>query len=266
MGPAVDLVVIGPMGSGAAGSRPERCLLQAGDQEVPTLFFRPAAEARAGIALVTEAQGLNAFIHGVAERLAGEGFVVAAPDYYHGRGPEDPELLVDLAHLSELQTFIDLIDFRQGSEDVLAAVDHLLDQEGVGRCGVWGYCTGGTLALMAACQSRRVSASVLYYPSQPTFHQLSERHPQHPIDMLWQLRRPALVVLGGDDPVWPEGLRREVLQRAARWRLPLELAVYPGAGHAFASHFEDWHRPEATAASWVRCLAFARRHLLEAEH
>ncbi len=237
--------------------------LRAGGVEVPTLVYRPqgARPARAGIALVTEAQGVNAFIRGVAARLAAEGFVVAVPDYYHGEGPADPERLVDLAHLAELQAHIDQLDFRQGVEDVLAAVDHLFEVEGVSRAGVWGYCTGGTLAMLGACLDRRVAASVLYYPSQPTFHALSDRHPQHPLDLLWALRRPALLVVGADDPVWPPDLRQEVEARAARWSLPLEIELCPGAGHAFASHFEDWHRPEAAAVSWDRALAFVRRHL-----
>jgi len=254
-----------PPGSGAVGPGPETRVLRAGGVDVPTLVYRPALDGAtgpgAGIVLVTEAQGVNAFVRHVAGRLAAEGFVVAVPDYYHGAGPEDPEQLVDLAHLAELQAHIDQLDFRQGAEDALVALDHLLEGEGVGHAGVWGYCTGGTLALLAACLDRRVAASVLFYPSQPTFHELSDRHPQHPIDLLWALRRPALLVLGEEDSVWPPARRQEVAERVARWRLPVEIEVYPGAGHAFASHFEDWHRPEATAASWERSLAFARRHL-----
>jgi carboxymethylenebutenolidase len=239
--------------------------LRAGRMAVPTLVYRPESgePARAGIAVVTEAQGVNAFIRGVAAELAAEGFVVAVPDYYHGEGPADPEQLVDLAHLAELQEHIERLDFRQGVEDVLVAVDHLFEGEGVLRAGVWGYCTGGTLAMLGACLDRRVAASVLYYPSQPTFAALSDRHPQHPLDLLWALRRPALLVIGEDDPVWPPALRQEVAARAARWSLPLEVDLEPGAGHAFASHFEDWHRPEATAASWDRSLALVRRHLYD---
>lgn len=249
--------------TGSAAPRPAAHHLEAAGVDVPTLVYRPVdgGPMVAGIALVTEAQGVNAFIRQVAGRLAAEGFVVAVPDYYHGHGPADPEQLVDLAHLPELQAHIDRLDFRQGSEDVVRAVDHLVEVEGVERAGVWGYCTGGTLAMLAACLDRRVAASVLYYPSQPTFHQLSERHPQHPIDLLWTLRRPTLLVVGDEDPVWPPALRQEVEARASRWGLPLEIDVQPGAGHAFASHFEDWHRPAATAAAWERSLAFVRRHL-----
>jgi hypothetical protein len=37
--------------------------------------------------------------------------------------------------------------------------------------------------------------------------------------------------------------------------------VYGGAGHTFAGHFEDWHRPEAATAAMRRALAFVGERL-----
>ncbi len=244
----------GPQATGPALARPETVVLRAGDFDVPTVLYRPAGGVSAGVVLGPEAQGVNRFIHDVARRLCGLGYLVAVPDYYHGAGPEDPEVLVDFAHLPELQAIIEGLDFRQGAEDLLAAVEHLHRQ--VPRVAVWGYCTGGTLAMLAACLDRRVDASVLFYPSQPRFHDLAPGRPQHPIDLIWQLRRPVLLIVGDEDAVWPPELRREVSERFARWSIPFELEVYPGAGHTFAGHFEDWHRPEAAAASWTRAVGF----------
>jgi carboxymethylenebutenolidase len=153
------------------------------------------------------------------------------------------------------------LDFRQGSEDMLAAVDHLKGPEGIEGVAVWGYCTGGTLAMLAACQGRQVDAAVLYYPSQPTFHELSATQPQHPVDLIWQLRNPVLLIVGDEDLVWPPELLRTVVERFEQWGIPLELRVYEGAGHTFAGHFEDWHRPAAAAESWVEALDFLDRTL-----
>jgi carboxymethylenebutenolidase len=240
-------------------ARPETVVLRAGDCDVPTVIYRPAGAASAGVVLGAEAQGVNRFIHDVARRLCELGYVVAIPDYYHGEGPEDPEVLVDLAHLAELQTIIEGLDFRQGTEDLLAAVAHLRVE--VPRVAVWGYCTGGTLAMLAACLDRDVDAAVLFYPSQPRFHDLAPPRPQHAVDLIWQLRRPVLLLVGDEDAVWPPELRQEVSDRFDRWSIPFELEVYPGAGHTFAGHFEDWHRPEAAAASWSRAVAFLGRTL-----
>lgn len=239
-------------------------VLRAGAAEVPTLLVRPAAAIRGGVVVAPEAQGVNTFIRQVGSRLAAEGFLVAIPDYYHGRGPADPDSLVDMSHLPAIQRQIDALDFRQGSEDMLAAVDHLQRVEGVAKVAVWGYCTGGTLAMMAACQGRNVDAAVLFYPSQPYFHELSPAHPQHPVDLLWQLRKPVMLIVGDEDPVWPPELLRSVVERCDQWAIPLELRVYEGAGHTFAGHFEDWHRPRAAAESWVEAVDFLNRCLAPA--
>jgi dienelactone hydrolase len=67
--------------------------------------------------------------------------------------------------------------------------------------------------------------------------------------------------VGGADQVWPPELVAEVTKRFATWSIPLQAEVYPGAGHTFAGHFEDWHRPEAAADAMGRALAFLAEHL-----
>ncbi|MGA7418224.1 MAG: dienelactone hydrolase family protein [Acidimicrobiales bacterium] len=246
----------------AAAVHVESLALMVDGEEVDTIVCRPGeGTPRAGIVLATEAQGVNDFIRGVGTRLAEHGYLAAIPDYYHGRGPEDPEALVDLAHFSEIERHIGGLDFRRGAEDVLVAVEHLRRHENMGSVAVWGYCTGGTLAMLAACLGRDVDAAVLFYPSQPVFHELSALRPSHPIDLIWQLRCPVLLLVGADDPIWPPDMLAEVAERFDRWSIPLETEVYVGAGHVFAGHFEDWHRPRAEADSWARALHFLARRL-----
>ena len=83
----------------------------------------PAAAPRVGVAIATEAQGVNNFIKGVGVELAEHGYVSVIPDYYHGTGPEDPEILIDVAHMGPLLDAISSLDFRRGAEDMLAGVD-----------------------------------------------------------------------------------------------------------------------------------------------
>jgi carboxymethylenebutenolidase len=236
-----------------AGVLIEEVTLTVDGEPVPTVVCRPDGTTRGGVVVATEAQGVNNFIRGVGVELAAQGYVAVIPDYYHGRGPADPEVLVDLAHMDEILAAINSLDFRRGAEDMAAGVDYLRDG-GVEAVAVWGYCTGGTLAWLAAALERHVDAAVLFYPSQPTFHELNALQPQHPIDMVWQLRCPVLLLVGDEDAVWPSTLVEDMVQRCATWNVPLETAVYAGAGHTFAGHFEDWHRPVAAAAATARAL------------
>jgi carboxymethylenebutenolidase len=231
-------------------------------ERVQTVLCRPAGgAARAGVVVATEAQGVNNFIKGIGVELAEHGYVALIPDYYHGRGPADPEILIDLAHMGPLQEAIASLDFRRGTEDMLVGVDYLKNQEQIPSVAVWGYCTGGTLSWLASALGRTVDASVLFYPSQPTFHELSAIQPQHPIDLIWQIRCPTMLIVGDADQVWPQELVAEVTGRFATWSIPLQTEVYPGAGHTFAGHFEDWHRPEAAADAMGRALAFLAERL-----
>jgi carboxymethylenebutenolidase len=246
----------------AAGVSVETITLSVGGDDVPTVLCRPPGPApRVGIAIATEAQGVNNFIKGVGVELAQHGYISVIPDYYHGAGPEDPEILIDIAHMGPLQEAISSLDFRRGAEDMLAGVTYLREHEHVSSVAVWGYCTGGTLAWLAAELGRDVDAAVLFYPSQPTFHELSPTQPQHAIDMIWQIRCPVLLIVGDEDQVWPQDLVRDVTERFATWSIPLSTEIYHGAGHTFAGHFEDWHRPEAATAAMRRALAFVGERL-----
>ena len=144
---------------------------------------------------------------------------------------------------------------------MLVADAYLRAHEHVTSVAVWGYCTGGTLSWLAAALGRDIDAAVLFYPSQPTFHELSPNKPQHPIDMIWQIRCPVLLLVGDEDQVWPSDLVEEVTQRFSTWSIPLSTEVYRGAGHAFAGHFEDWHRPQAATDSMTRALTFLHERL-----
>jgi carboxymethylenebutenolidase len=246
----------------SAGVAVETVRLSLDGDAVETVVCRPAeGSPRAGVVVATEAQGVNNFIKEIGVTLAEAGYLAVIPDYYHGAGPADPEALIDLAHMGELLDAINSLDFRRGAEDMLAGVTYAREVEGLDAVAVWGYCTGGTLAWLAAELGRDVDAAVLSYPSQPTFHQLSATQPQHPIDMIWQMRCPTLLLVGDEDQVWPPELVDQVTRRFATWSIPLEVAVYPGAGHTFAGYFEDWHRPEAAADSLQRALGFLTTHL-----
>src|SRR5271165_6312564 len=100
---------------------PTTARLKVGAADVPTLVYAPEREHGNAPAIVVspEAFGINDFTRHVAAELAHEGYVVIVPDYYHGRGLNDPESYTDF---TEVMGFIDDLDFVQGTHDVMAAV------------------------------------------------------------------------------------------------------------------------------------------------
>jgi carboxymethylenebutenolidase len=208
------------------------------------------------VVIGAEGTGVNRFIQRVGASLAHEGMVTIVIDPYRFDGPPDPEAYEDF---DTLISFINALDFVRATHDMLAGVEHAralttVDPE---RVGVWGYCTGATLALLAACLDPRLAAAVLFYPSQPVFDVLGDRTPVHPMDLLWGIRARTLVLYGCDDVVMPQDRLAELRRRLEVWHVPHEIARYPGAGHAFCSEVSLLFHQQSADEGWLRAAAFA---------
>jgi len=229
------------------------------DGALPLLVCTPEGPRNgAAIVVSTEAYGINEFTRGVSSALAGEGYVVIAPDYYRGEGPADPENYQDF---TEVMASIENLDFGRATHDVMASVDYARELPGIDpdRIGVWGYCTGGTLALLTAALDRRLAAAVVFFPSQPTFPELTSKRPVQPIDLLWNVNCP-LQLLYGDQDFLAE-VMPEIGRRLEQWGIEYEMRVYQGAGHAFSAPEPPLRHDAADKASWVDATTFAARHL-----
>jgi carboxymethylenebutenolidase len=213
-----------------------------------------------GVVIGAEAYGINSYILGVQQKLVRLGYAVSIPDYYHGNGPTRPEAYDDhtevVEHLSRL-------DFTCGARDLTEAIDDLRALPNVDpkRIALWGYCTGGTLAWLAAAMRGDVAAAVLFYPSQTRFRQeLGPLAPVHPIDLLWQLTCPTLFLFGDQDfampPAWMDELRAKIDQ----WDVDAEIKLYPGAGHAFSAPSGPLSNPPVARVAWDDAVAFLRAH------
>lgn len=231
------------------------------DGTAPALLFRPDTdEARPAIVIGAEAYGLNDFTRRVAATLAHLGYVVIVPDYYRGHGLSDPE---NYADFTEVMQFIGELDFGRATHDLMAAQDYLrgLPFVDANRLVVWGYCTGATLALLTACLRGDLAAAVLFFPSQPSFEELTPKRPVQPIDLLWNLTCPVLFIYGDQDLVMPPERLADLRRRLEQWSVDHTINIYPGAGHAFSAPAPSMRNDAADRASWADALAFLEARL-----
>jgi len=228
-----------------------------GGARFDALCFQPdGAGPFPAIVIGAEGTGVNAFIQRVGAGLAHAGIVTIVIDPYRFDGPPDPE---DYTDFDALMSFINNLDFVRATHDMLTGVEHArglptVDPE---RVGVWGYCTGATLALLAACVDQRLAAAVLFYPSQPVFDELGDRTPAHPMDLLWAIHARTLVLYGDNDVVMPAERMAELRRRLEVWNVPHQLVICPGAGHAFCSEARPLFQQQAADDGWQRAVAFA---------
>ena len=223
----------------------------------PEVAVPPGPGPHPAVVLGAEAYGPNDFIRGVQSRLLQLGYATVVPDYYHGQGPSNPEAYDDFTEVVE---HIGRLDFTRGANDLVTAVEVLRARPDIDsrRVCLWGYCTGGTLAWLAACACSDIAAAVLFFPSQPRFSDLGPNTPVHPIDLIWQLNCPTLFIYGDQDMVMPSELLGDLRTRIDRWGVDAEVRLYAGAGHAFSAPWGPMRHAEADQAAWQDAVKFLR--------
>ena len=114
---------------------------------------------RGGIVLIQEIFGVNNHIKNVAEKFSSNGYLVGAPSLFDRVQPD-----IQLGYSTE--------DIRRGRElkDNLGNESPLMDitatlniVRSAGHVAVVGYCWGGTLAWLSACQVDGFNAAISYY-------------------------------------------------------------------------------------------------------
>lgn len=234
--------------------------LAAPDGTVPATLFTPQLDHPApAVAIGAEAYGPNDFSARIGATLAHLGHVTIVPDFYRGEGPSDPENYTDF---EEVIAHIGALDFDRATADLRRGLDHLAQMPEVdsSRLVVWGYCTGGTLAMLNACTADDLAAAVLFFPSQPRLG-TAKSTSADPIDLASSISCPTIVVIGELDPVWPADLVGELRRQLERAGVEHEVRLYPDAGHAFSAPVPPMQNAEADRASWRDVISFLNRHI-----
>ncbi|MEM9565299.1 MAG: dienelactone hydrolase family protein [Actinomycetota bacterium] len=119
----------------------------------------PETGSGPGVIVLQEWWGLNEQIKGVADRLAGEGFVALAPDLYHGELAGHDEMDKAGRLMSELPP-------ERAAKDMSGAVDFLAANDATTGDGIGaiGFCMGGLMTMMVtALRGDKVRAAMPFY-------------------------------------------------------------------------------------------------------
>ncbi len=120
----------------------------------------PAGQPRAGLVVIQEIFGVNSHIREVADGYADAGYAVVAPQIFD-RVEADVELGYAEADMGRgMEIAFQQLSMPNTLADLRSAVDHA---SGYGKVGVVGYCFGGLLTWLSACELQGVAAAVCYY-------------------------------------------------------------------------------------------------------
>jgi carboxymethylenebutenolidase len=232
----------------------------AGGYMLPAYVARPAAEGRhPAMVVVNEIFGVHAYIKDVCRRLAKQGYVAIAPDYFDRAG--DPSTMTDIQN--QIRPIVAAATYAQVMGDTDGAVRHLRRQRYVNRraLAVTGFCWGGAVVWMAAAHNRAFKAGAAWYgrlvPPEPGGFGAEAGRPW-PVDIAGRLRCPVLGLYASED----RGIPLDTVERmraaltAAGNPSRSEVVVYDGAQHGFHADYRASFKRDAAEDAWARMLAW----------
>jgi carboxymethylenebutenolidase len=227
-----------------------------------TFVARPAADTRhPGVLLYSDIFQLTGPMLRFCVRLAGHGFVVAAPEIYHRIEAPGRAIPFDDAGRSrglENAARTVVADF---DADCRAALDFLSRHPSVavGRIGAAGFCIGGHLAFRAAFQPA-VTATVCFYGTGIHNGRLGKDADAGSLQRADEIRGRMLLVWGTNDPHIPEDGRVAIAQALRAAGVSFDERRYR-AEHAFMRDEGPRFDPEATDQAFAEAVAFLRAAL-----
>jgi carboxymethylenebutenolidase len=188
-------------------------------------------------------------------RLAGYGFVIAAPEIYHRREPAGTVLEFDDEGKRRGQADADATPVVEFDEDIRAALDWLEADDRVANGGLraTGHCTGGHLGFRAAFDSR-VRATALWYPTGLHDGKLGRDADAGSLGRASEIRGEMLLIFGANDPHTPEDGRAVIKRHLEEAGVDFRWRLYD-AEHAFGRDVGPRYDPEATDAAFAETVA-----------
>lgn len=226
-----------------------------GSRDMRVFIARPAAEGRwPALAFYSDIFQITPSTQRMAERFAGYGFVVAAPDIYWRYEPPGEAWAFDDAgrdrgnlHAREMR----IRDFDDDIATLLAAMPAwpFVRADGVGAVG---FCTGGHVAVRAAL-SPQVRATVCFYPTGLHDGELAGDGDAGTLARLHEIRGELLLIFGTLDPHTPADGRALVTERLAASGIRQRVSLYE-AEHAFMRDEGPRYDPERTDQALAEAL------------
>lgn len=204
----------------------------------------PPSTSGPGVLVIQEWWGLVDHIKDICERLAREGFVALAPDFYHGAATKSPD---------EAGKLFMALNIAKAAADLRGAANALLGRPEVTteRVGVMGFCMGGQLAMYAGAEfPDRVAAVVNFYGI----------HPNVRVDPA-KLKVPLQAHFAKRDNSVKEADARALMTRIEGAGGSVEPYYYE-ADHAFFNDTRPTvHDKQAARTAWDRTLTFLRANV-----
>jgi carboxymethylenebutenolidase len=213
---------------------------------------------RPAMVLAHHMPGWDEWYRETAFRFANHGYVTLVPNLYFRAGHGTPEDVAAKVRadggLPDDQAVGDL----EGAMKVLRGLPYVS-----GKVGIFGTCSGGRHAYLAACRVKGFDAVVDCWGGRVVMpaDTLNEKTSVAPIDYTKDLSCPILGIFGNDDTnPTPEQVNQHEAELKKQGK-EYEFHRYDGAGHGFFYYIYSAYRQEQAMDGWEKVFAFLENNL-----
>ena len=211
-------------------------------------LVEPTDKANApGVVVIQEWWGLDEEVKSVAERLAKAGYRALVPDLYRGK------LALEANEAEHLMNGLNFGD--AATQDIRGAVQYL-KATGSKKVAVTGFCMGGALTILSACNVPELDGTVVWY-GYPPLEYVDAAAIQKPMLAHWALHDEFFSIAGVDQ------LEDKLNQAGTSY----DFHRYD-TKHAFANQKSAVrglppleYNAAATQLAWDRTLEFLKKNL-----
>jgi carboxymethylenebutenolidase len=230
--------------------------LASGDTAMLAYVAEPATPAKSGVIVIQEIFGVNEPMRKLTELVASAGYLAVAPALFHRTDPKFHAEYSSEGFAKGLAA-AGALTFENATADLEAAAAYLHERLGPdAKIATWGFCFGGSIALLSATLPP-IDAAVSFYGGQIVHSSVPTRPPV--LSLAAHITAPLFFAFGGlDQHITPqdhETIRATLDENGKAY----EFHVYPQEDHGFFRQ-----GPEGNPGSkevWPLVQRFLAEHL-----
>ncbi|HEY9686576.1 MAG TPA: dienelactone hydrolase family protein [Coleofasciculaceae cyanobacterium] len=212
------------------------------------------------VIVLMEIFGVNSHIREVTERIAAEGYVAIAPNYFHRStrnlelGYSEPDVATGRQHKEKTTREGIISDIRA----TVALLQENLDVSPKSKIGCVGFCFGGHAAYIAAGFDE-IAATACFYPGGVA--SLSPGGGAPTVTHTREIKGEVLCLFGEEDPIIPHQDTVTIDNALKEAGVKHEVVRYSNVGHGFFCNQREDYDAAAAEDAWRRVKALFDRNL-----
>ncbi len=231
----------------------------AGGDLINAYFARPVGPGPfPGVVVIHHMPGWDEWYREATRKFAYHGYAALSPNLYFRAGHGTPEDVAAKVRGAGGVPDDQVVGDVEGALRILRSLPYLN-----GKVGVFGTCSGGRHAVLAASRVKGFDAVVDCWGGRVvmTKEDLTPNQPVAPIEYTADLACPILGLFGEEDrSPTPEQVAQHE-QELKKQGKAYEFHMYPKAGHGFFYYDRPNYRQEQAVDGWKRIWTFLERYL-----